>query len=333
MPRRQEAGGELGAGHVGRGREGLALAVARVVAGPRGDATRGVEPATQLVEAARAVEVVAHVVFARPLQLHRCADHARNPRGFHRVVVGEPPAEAAAGAQQVRRHLRRRDAERLRHGLAATFRRLARRPQLHAAVLPVRQAVLRLERRVGHERIAVGGLHRLRRRLQRRVGVAEAAQGECRPLREVLLGVGLERRRALHRRRPFVPGDLQRIARRLRLPVAVGHDRHAARKIRVRPLRLDHERMAYARHRLQLIDVGAGHAAAEHRALLVDRPEHAGHREVDAEHRLAGDDLLHAHRGHRRTDDAVVLRIFQSHRARIGHRQRGRRRRQLAVAE
>jgi hypothetical protein len=100
------------------------------------------------VEAAGAIEVVAHVVFARPLELHRHADALRDPRRFHREVVGEAAAEAATGAQQVCRDLLGCDAERLRHGLTSTFRRLARRPQLHRAVLEGGEAVLRFEGRV-----------------------------------------------------------------------------------------------------------------------------------------------------------------------------------------
>jgi hypothetical protein len=92
---------------------GIAADCANEVAAPRGQLTVGVEPAGEPVEAAGPVEVVTHVVFARPLQLDRHADDLRDPGRLDRVVVREAPAEAAAGAQEVRRDLVRRDPQRL----------------------------------------------------------------------------------------------------------------------------------------------------------------------------------------------------------------------------
>ena len=60
---------------------------------------------------------------------------------------------------------------------------LRRRPDLDLAVLEVRRAVLRLERRVGDERIGVGGLDDLRGAGERGVDVAvlaaASARGAC----------------------------------------------------------------------------------------------------------------------------------------------------------
>ena len=110
--------------------------------------------------------VVAHVVFARPQHLHRHADLLGDRRRLAHVVVGQPPAEAAARALDVNGDVLRRDVERGRHELAPVLRRLRRRPDLHLAVAVVRRAVLRLERRVRDERIRVRGLDDLRRALR-----------------------------------------------------------------------------------------------------------------------------------------------------------------------
>ncbi len=55
--------------------------------------------ALEVVKARRTVEVVLHVVFARPQQLHRHAGLLRDPRRLDHVVVVEPTAEAAAAAR------------------------------------------------------------------------------------------------------------------------------------------------------------------------------------------------------------------------------------------
>ena len=56
----------------------------------------GVDAALQEVEARGPVEVVPHVVFARPQQLDRRAHLLGDPRRLDHVVVVQPPAEAAA---------------------------------------------------------------------------------------------------------------------------------------------------------------------------------------------------------------------------------------------
>ena len=55
-----------------------------------------VEPRPEFVPGARAIVVVAHVVFTCPLQLHRLADFAGNPGCLDHRVVAQPAAEAAA---------------------------------------------------------------------------------------------------------------------------------------------------------------------------------------------------------------------------------------------
>ena len=83
-------------------RELLALAERDVVLAPRDQIARRVEPALEEVEAGGTIEVVPHVVFARPHELDRRPVHdARDPRRFRHVVVEDAAAEAAAGAHEV----------------------------------------------------------------------------------------------------------------------------------------------------------------------------------------------------------------------------------------
>ena len=100
----------------------------------------------------------------------------RDPGRLDHVVVGEPPAEAAADPRHVDRDVGLGDAERARDELPARLRVLGGRPDLDLAVLEMRGAVLRLERGVRDERIEVGGLDDLGRALQRGLHVAVVAQ-------------------------------------------------------------------------------------------------------------------------------------------------------------
>ena len=78
---------------------------------PRDQLAGVVEAALERVEAADAIEVVLHVVFARPLQLHRHAGLLGDQRGLAHVVVHQAATEAAADARLVQRHFLVRNAE------------------------------------------------------------------------------------------------------------------------------------------------------------------------------------------------------------------------------
>ena len=71
------------------------------------------------MEAARTIVVVRHVIFARPQQFDRDTGRFRDVRRFHHVVVIEPTAERAAGAERVNRDVVLGYAERLRNQIAA----------------------------------------------------------------------------------------------------------------------------------------------------------------------------------------------------------------------
>ena len=110
-----------------------------------------------------------------------------------------------------------------------------------------------------------------------------------------------EARAALRRRRAFVPRDLELLARLLNEPPVVADDRDARHEAHQAALRaaLDDERVLDARLALDLVEVRAHDLAGEHRALHETRVEHSRHRDVDAEHRLAADDVAHVDAGDR----------------------------------
>ncbi len=328
-----EAAREVGARVPGLRRDGGAAAVRDEVIAPRHDMAGRVESAFEEVEPARAVEVVPHVVFARPLQLDRRAVHfLRNPRGFDDVVVGEPAAESTTTAQLVHGDVGFGDAERARDALERVARRLARRPDFEPAVRPLRRAHLGLELRMGDERIRVRGFDGLCRRRECGVRVPVVAD----PLRwclwTELSGPLRPAAAALCRGGALVPRDLQRLTRRTRLPVGVGHNRHTGCERRqVRATRHD-ECVPHPGHCADRVEIGARHRAAEHGALLEHRVQHAGRREVDREELLARHDLQVVDAGDRRADDRVLRRILEAKGGEGGQRHRGGRSRHFAVA-
>ena len=208
----------------------------------------------------------------------------------------------------------------------------------HSSILPslnCADAVLRLERRVRDERIHVGALRRpCAGAGERLVDVAVLAQLRLRtaPLPSSS-ALRLEALAALRRRRVLRPRDLQLLARRLRLPPAVGDDGDAAAPA---PCRLVPPSTTKACFTPGSVLISSRFARrdlrAEHRRLLVDGVQHAGQREVDAEDRLAGDDVGRVDALHRLADDLVVLRILQRDRRQRRHRQLRGGGRQLAVA-
>ena len=137
-------------------------------------------------------------------------------------------------------------------------------------------------------------------------------RGRLRRLRRELLGLRRIADAALRRHRAFVPHDLQRPARVVRLPPAVGDDRDAGGQEVVAPPgdRVDDERVLDARQPLHLVEVGADGLAAKHRTLVEDREERTRRLDVDAERRLAGHDVGVVDALDRLADDLEVLRIL-----------------------
>ena len=143
--------------------------------------------------------------------------------------------------------------------VAPAGRGLRRRPDLELAVLELRRAVLRLERRVRDERIVVGGLDRLRRagrapRRRRRpcASLLPAAASTARP--PVLANAAL----LCAAVGPSSHVTFSCFARRLRLPPACRRRwrRPASDPVQVRRA-FDDERVLHARQRLDLVEVRA----------------------------------------------------------------------------
>ena len=184
---------------------------------------------------------------------------------------------------------------------------------------------------MGEERIVVGRLDGLRRRGERGIRVAIPPQRALRCLLRERLGLTGKAFAALRRGGALVPLDAQLVAGRLRLPPRVGDDRDAGHQAGEVRRSLDDERVLHARHRLDLVEIGADDLPAEHRAFLEDRMQHPRHRHVDTEDRLAGDDGLGVDVPGRLTDDAEVLRVLELHRLERGWLQRRRLRQQVCV--
>ena len=232
-----------------------------------------------------------HIVFARPQQLHRSAHFFRDVGRFRCVVVGQPTAEAAAAADHVQRDRALVDAAGRGSQAARARGNLAARPDLELAVLERRRAVLRFQRSVRNERIRVVRFHHLRSGLDRRLGIAVLARGAHRLACADRLGLRGVRGAAVIRSRPrtFVPGDLQLLARRIRLIPRLRHDRDSAFETRIarqhrgRDIRpVDHERSLDTRQRLDHVQIVRLHLAAEHAALLEHGVQHSRNHLIDA---------------------------------------------------
>src|SRR5436309_10653328 len=111
-----------------------------------------------------------------------------------------------------------RDAEGTGDQPPSALRRLRRRPDLHLAVLELGGAVLRLERRVGDERVEVLRLDDLGGALERGVHVAVFPERALRRLLRELGRLRGEARTALLGGRTLVPDDPERFPRFLRRP-------------------------------------------------------------------------------------------------------------------
>ena len=297
---------------------------------PRHEVPGVVETTFQEVVAAGAEEVVARVVFARPQQLDRDSRLLRDERGLKHVVEVQAPAEAPTHAGQVDRDLVLGNAHGLAEVAARELGRLGRRPHLELAIAEVGRRVLRLERRVGEEGILVGGLERLRRRTQRAGRIAVAREGLLRGLLRQCLRLTIEVLGALGRGRSFLPGDLELAPCLVDQPPGIANDGDTVDR-QLRGVRVDDEGIGDAGRRLDGVEVDALHTTAVDRALLEHGVLHPGHRDVDAEQRLANDDLRVVYARNRLPDDREVLRVLERDGPRIGRLKPRRGTRQFAV--
>src|SRR5262249_36012493 len=142
------------------------------------------------------------------------------------VIIGEPPAETAADARHMDGDLLFIDPQSLRHQSAPGSGILRRCPDLDIVALRMRRAVHRLKRGMSNKWIGISGLDRATDAAESGLDVAITAPAllwrrmreGCRLLRKT--------RAALLPRLPFVPDDLELLARLFGLPPARRNDRN-----------------------------------------------------------------------------------------------------------
>ena len=123
-----------------------------------------VKPGLHESSGRRAVEIVAHVVFARPEYLHRRAAHGHRHRDRLADEINlQPPAETAAQISDMHGHCFRRHAGNACRQFTRQTRHLGWRPDLDLAALDLGGAIHRLERGMGQIGRAVEGIDFLRR--------------------------------------------------------------------------------------------------------------------------------------------------------------------------
>ena len=146
---------------------------------PPGNQLAGrVDSSLQEVKSGRAIVIVVKIVFAGPEKFDGHTGNLGDPGSLQHVVIGQAPSESAARAHKMHGDVALRYSEQLSNLLAASLRRLARRPHLKLALLVMRQTVLRLHRRVRQEWIGVGRLYDFRSGVQRRFDFAVVAQSK-----------------------------------------------------------------------------------------------------------------------------------------------------------
>ena len=186
-------------------------------------------------------------------------------------------------------------------------------PLVHWAVVFIGSSVA-----VGQEGEGVGRLHDFGGGFEGGVDVAIGAEGGDGRGCEQGFGLLLEVVAALGLGRAQVPLDFQGFAGFLGVPPGVGHDGDAGLHAWLgRGVgggfdgSVDDQDLADARHLLDFVEVGGFDFAGEDGALLDRGVEHSGKRDVDAEERLAGDDVGGVDAGLGLADDAVVLGVFE----------------------
>ena len=90
---------------------------AHVVIAPGDQFARSIHAALQVMEPGGTIEIVRHIVFTGPQELHRHAGLLGDPGGLGDVVVGEPPSETTAAANLMKRDVARLQSERLHSDL------------------------------------------------------------------------------------------------------------------------------------------------------------------------------------------------------------------------
>src|SRR5262249_35617336 len=138
-------------------------------------------------------------------------------------------------------------------------------------------------------------------------------------------GIGRELLRVRYVRGPavvrglaLVPLHFERFLSLERVPPRVREDRDArqrGRRVRAEGDRVAlvayDERVLHARHLLDRVEIRGHRARADGRRLRVRRVEHSGNLLIDAEQRLAGDDLRVVDTAHARAEQLVVAALLE----------------------
>ena len=283
-----------------------------------------VQPGRQLALRHRVVAPMQHVLFARPHQLDGRARHGLGDR--HRLV--DPvmhraaPAKAAAKGHLVNFALLRPQAgsgSRCRQGGLAILRW---RPEFAAFRRPDRHGIHRLHGRMVLMRIAVNRFDLACGAGERGRGIANTITNEgLRRMEPGLHHLG-ERGAALLRMGPVIVGDGDLVERRLGLPPGLGDDRDGGLT--------DRHHLLHAGHLLRRAGVEAGDLAAEDRAILDRRVQHAGQLQVDAIDQLTVGLLNRIQARERLAGDGPAFGILE--RDVVGRRQLGRLGGEAAIA-
>ena len=64
-------------------------------------AAAAINTGLEMMPCRRAVEVVPHIIFTCPLQLHGTANFAGNPGSLNHIIISQAAAEASADARQI----------------------------------------------------------------------------------------------------------------------------------------------------------------------------------------------------------------------------------------
>src|SRR6185503_9333603 len=112
------------------------------------------------------VEIVRHIVFARPQQLDRDAYRFGDPRSLDHIVVAKTPAKAAANAREVKLDVGGSQASCPGHQVDTGLRSLGGGPDFQLSILEVGSAVLRLQWSMGDIGISISSFDHFRGALQ-----------------------------------------------------------------------------------------------------------------------------------------------------------------------
>ena len=225
---------------------------------PSARASFGVDCRTQTDRAAGTNEVVGHIVFASPLQLHRATESLCDGSCFASIVVHQTTTEATAHSHRMDRDLRFVDLQHVRDVFLGPLRGLTRRPELTTAVgRRTCYTNLRLELRMRNEGILISCLE-LMRRVGKDLGYLASLRDDS---RTVALGKTQRLRTGfspiVFSRVGLIPLDSQLSACLERRPSRSRHDRNARLQLDDIAIALEDERIDHAGFAFQLLEIRA----------------------------------------------------------------------------